>query len=250
MIFNIVTLFFVAIAGGGLVVFLSKKSNSSFPLGVAFGGAYLFSITIMHILPELFSAQNQHIKVGLYVLIGFFLQKVLELFSSGVEHGHFHVHEGEHGHSVWSPLPIVIALSIHALLEGSLLAHPSTIQPNHNSTALLFGIAVHKIPAAFALMSVVTCYVSKKRTALVYLLIFALASPLGLVLSDITFEAGLFSSDVFIILFALASGNFLHISTTIVFESSPGHKLNMKRFGVTILGVLLGILSEFLIEIF
>ena len=247
MTFNLIVLFLVAIVGGGLVVFFSKKSNSSFPLGVAFGGAYLFSITIMHILPELFSAENQHIKVGLYVLIGFFLQKVLELFSSGVEHGHFHVHEGEHSHSVWSPLPIVIALSIHALLEGSLLAHPITIHPHSNSSALLFGIALHKIPAAFALMSVVTCYVSRKSTALVYLLIFALASPVGLVLSNISFEAGLFSSDVFIILFALASGNFLHISTTIVFEGSPGHKLDLKRFGVMIFGVLLGILSEYLV---
>ena len=47
-------------------------------------------------------------------------------------------------------------------------------------------------------------------------------------------------------LYALVSGNFLHISTTIVVESSPEHHFNARKMAVVILGALLAIGAEFL----
>jgi hypothetical protein len=50
-----------------------------------------------------------------------------------------------------------------------------------------------------------------------------------------------------IYLYALVSGNFLHISTTIVFESSPGHKFDARKMAVTIFGALAAVAVEFVV---
>jgi zinc and cadmium transporter len=53
-------------------------------------------------------------------------------------------------------------------------------------------------------------------------------------------------SEGFLILFAIVSGNFLHISTTIYFESSPDHSFHRKKILISLLGAALAILIEFL----
>ena len=83
--------------------------------------------------------------------------------------------------------------------------------------------------------------------AVVFLVIFALASPLGLLISDISVENHYLSDKAFTVLFALVSGNFLHISTTIVFESSLDHRFNIQKFSVAVLGAFVAVMAEFLI---
>ena len=43
---------------------------------------------------------------------------------------------------------------------------------------------------------------------------------------------------------AIAIGMLLHISTTIIFESTPDHRFNAKRFITVLLGALLAILTS------
>ncbi len=49
-------------------------------------------MTVIHLIPDLFMSGENPFTLGLYILLGFFLQKVLENFSNGVEHGHMHLH--------------------------------------------------------------------------------------------------------------------------------------------------------------
>nr|HPI81570.1 zinc permease [Cyclobacteriaceae bacterium] len=49
-----------------------------------------------------------------------------------------------------------------------------------------------------------------------------------------------------VFLYALVSGGFLYISTTIVFESSPGHHFNAKRLLVALAGSLMAVAVEYL----
>jgi hypothetical protein len=44
----------------------------------------------------------------------------------------------------------------------------------------------------------------------------------------------------------LVSGNFLQISTTIVFESSVDHKFNAKKLGVALVAALIAVSAEVL----
>lgn len=232
----------------GIAAFLLPPiAHRQYKLVLVFAGAYLFAITITHILPELFNSMVDPTQVGLYVLIGFIFQEVLEHFSSGVEHGHMHVHDDGHTHTQGASFMLLLALSLHSFLEGSLLAHPGAIHADHDSSGLLLGIVFHKIPASFALMSILLCNSKNKKRAITFLVIFAMASPAGMWMGDYFIQGQAFSERTFSILFAIVSGNFLHISTTIVFESEANHKINAQKLGATILGAGIAVMIEFLL---
>ena len=166
-----------------MVAFLIPEIKSSkYKLSLVFAGAYLFAVTVIHILPELFTNNTQlnPAYVGTFVLAGFFLQQVLEYLTTGVEHGHVHLPNEKHDHSRLSPVFVLTALCIHAFLEGGLLAHPGTIHAHHDSNALLFGIVLHKAPAAFALMSILLCQLKKKAGGGCFPGYFRAGFPLGL----------------------------------------------------------------------
>lgn len=243
MFANLFILFLAAFLGGIATFALPEVRSGHYRLVLVFAGAYLFSITILHILPELFTHTQDPHSIGIYILAGFFLQQFLEYFTNGAEHGHVHEHKHGSSHSVRGTIMLLVAMLIHSLLEGSLLAHPSTVHAQHDSKSLLAGIVLHKAPAAFALMSILLCSMSKK-TALFLLVVFALASPVGLLVGDFYIENSKLSNETFSILFAVVSGSFLHISTTIVYESSVDHHFNARRLGVALMGALVAIVTE------
>jgi zinc and cadmium transporter len=254
-----IVLFFVAMVAGTVAFYIPKINTGTYKLLLVFAGSYLFSITIVHIFPDLFAESTQPGLLGVCVLIGFFLQQGLEFLSSGVEHGHIHVHEhlpdrqaglsgrqaSKHRQEL-SAVWVLIALCVHSLLEGGLLAHGQNTHHFHKGNTLLWGILVHKAPEAFALMSVLICDVRSKTKAMLMLVIFSAASPMGLFLSNFLVKNEIMSSQAFLILFAVVTGNFLHISTTIVFESSADHKFNAKKMSVAVLAATIAIATELL----
>lgn len=247
MIINLVILLGSAILGGVLAFFYSEKKRVDYSLVLAFSGAYLFSITITHILPELFTSSENIKLTGLYVLAGFFLQQILELFTHGAEHGHLHPKDDHHHHRAGLAVSLLVGLSVHSLLEGSLLTH-SHINPAHSHNgAVALGIGLHKLPAAFAMMTILLCYYKDKTKPVFFLVLFAIASPLGLLLSQYAINAQIFTAQTITVLFALVSGSFLYISTTIVFESAPGHHVKTNKLIVLLIGAAVAVLAEMVI---
>lgn len=249
MLMYALILFVSAMAGGLLVLRIGEIRERTFKLLLVFAGAYLFAITIIHFLPEILGGAENPGRIGLYVLIGFFLQLFLEYFTSGVEHGHLHGMEQEKGHSHshhFSPLTLLIALCIHALLDGALLAHPGEAGHLHDTDALLAGVVLHKMPAAFALMSLLLHQMGSGKKAVAMLTVFALASPVGLYLSNFMMgqEEGwkMFTS----IIYPLVAGSFLHISTTIFIENSPEHNFNLHKLLASLAGALIAVAAELL----
>jgi zinc and cadmium transporter len=239
---NIIILLLAALFGGFLAFKFRSAEKFSFDLALTFAGAYLFGITIVHVIPELFTFTSSPVAAGIFVLAGFYLQQFLEYLTSGVEHGHMHLPHGEHKHNTGMAVSLLLGLTVHSLLEGTLLGHP-TETASASSLPLLLGIVLHKIPAAFAMMTVLLCQYDRLKWPLIFLIVFAASSPLGVLFSE-TVELGPGVSEI---LFALVSGSFLHISTTIVFESSPQHKLKISRIGISILGALVAILVQTLL---
>lgn len=251
MEFKFFLLFFTALLAGSVVFFAPNFREKYFKLVLVFAGSYLFSITILHILPELFDSGFPAKQMGLYILIGFLLQQLLEFWSSGIEHGHIHTHDHSGGKALYT---IMIGLFVHAFLEGTLLSHGELIEDGeavlghvHNSKTVLWGILLHKAPAAFALTAVLSHSLSKKYTILL-LVIFALASPLGMLSSSYLFESKLLQKDAIGMLYGLVAGGFLHISTTIFIESSPHHTFQWRKLLVIFFAAALAILSEFLLK--
>lgn len=243
MVIKYAVLFLAPLLSGLLIFLVPANRTKNFRLLLVFAGSYLFAITVTHILPELFrSAENVHV-TGVLVLAGFFLQQVLEYFTSGIEHGHIHHH---HGGNKFSAIVLLAALCLHAFLEGGILAEASGL-PAYDPVAILVGIALHRAPAAFALMAVLTAQLQSRRLALSYLVFFSLAAPAGLFISNFFADAALLNGAGMMALYAVVSGNFLHISTTIVFESSPDHAFNARRLVVALFGAAAAVGVELIV---
>src|SRR5690606_27885660 len=167
----IIAILFISAFASGMAVFFVKRDNTNaLKLILSFSGAYLFSITVLHLIPHVYHSHSASSEtIGLFVLLGFIFQLVLEQFSHGIEHGHVH-----HAHQPAGmfPVGIMISLCLHALLEGMPLA-------SGHQHELVFGIAVHHIPAAFALGTLLLHTTLPKRHVVILLAVFAAMTPIG-----------------------------------------------------------------------
>ena len=221
-------LFASVIAGAIMVEIFKPRKGRNIQLLLTFSGAYLLAISLLHLLPELF-ANNPTEKIGIFILGGFLIQILLEYFSQGIEHGHFHK-----GNVI--PFSVLISLCLHALLEGVPLG--GDLQ-EHTHNALLYGIVLHKMPVAIVLM---TCFLQsnmKKSRAYILLFLFAIMAPLGVYSGNIFGALSFYHNEIL----AIVIGIFLHISTTILFESTDGHRFSFTKIITIIVGTLLAILS-------
>jgi zinc transporter ZupT len=233
---------FCTVLGAGWLTRLMPTARTTWmkPL-LAFSGAYLFTLTITHLLPEALEMMPGH-RIGYFVLAGFFGQLVLEVFSQGVEHGHVH-HHTEHAGRV--PFLLLFSLVLHSFLEGSILVKtPEAGDVSRNFYAILAGVALHHIPAAFALMAALLLRLGTFRKALPYLVLFALAGPAGIIMSNFVVLEDLLRNGLYACLLGLVAGNFLHVSTTILFETSPDHSLNLRKVVATVAGLALALLVD------
>lgn len=248
MVLQSFTLFIAVLLGGACVFFIPTLQQNIFKHTLVFVGGYLFSITMLHILPDLFASYPSPSLIGLYVLLGFFLQLLLEFFSRGVEHGHMYQNSKKAQEKPFSSFTLFAALSIHGFLDGAILTDPTSSHHlhTHGDNILLIGVVLHKILEAFALVTVLLSVTKNKAKAILYLCLFALFSPIGLWISEYCNQQLILSQENFMILFAIVSGNFLHISTTIFFESNPEHH-DTKKVVLSLLGASLAVVLEFLL---
>lgn len=210
---------------------------------LAFSGAFLLGVTVLHMLPELYERGTDD--VGLWIIAGFMLQVILEFFSRGIEHGHAHVHHQGHGHvsgeahlSRTLPLVTLLSLFVHSFTEGMPFADPRV----GGDWAFVAGVLLHKLPMAIALATVLQRSGVGSARSWATLAIFAIAAPLGILFGHLFGES---LGEAFLSgALALAIGMLLHISTTIIFETTPDHRFNARRFITVLAGVLLAIITS------
>lgn len=233
-------LFATVLGAGWLTRFVPTAHTTWMKPLLAFSGAYLFTLTITHLLPEALQLSADAHRVGYFVLAGFFGQLVLEVFSQGVEHGHMHHHTSHVGRV---PFLLLGALVVHSFLEGSIMVPGSaTGEVGQNFYLIMAGVALHHIPAAFALMATLLVRLGSFRRAMPFLVLFALASPAGVLVSNYVVLEELLAGGWYAALLGLVAGNFLHVSTTILFETSPEHRLPWPKLLATVAGTGLALL--------
>jgi zinc transporter ZupT len=130
----------------------------------------------------------------------------------------------------------MVGLCAHAFLEGIPLSNYGTLTPvGHEHNHLLYGIILHKAPAAFALVLLFLTADFKKSTVLGCLFLFAMMSPMGAFIA----ESISFDKPTQIKIMAVVIGSFLHISTTILFETdnTHQHKIPIKRVAAILVGI-------------
>jgi len=161
-----------------------------------------------------------------------------------MEHGHTHIPQ-EGGHRHIAVMPLLLGLSIHAFMEGLPLGFKYT---DHSALpSLMVGVAAHKIPEALTLITVMM-HAHKKRGELWrILIIFALVTPLAAILAGWLGSRFEVVQHYLLYVVALVVGAFLHISTTIFYESgTKHHELSRKK----VLAIAFGLLLAFLTLIF
>lgn len=206
--------------GFSIALWLKPQDKKNLKLLLAFSGSFLLSLTVMHLLPEVYESGNT--KVGIFIMVGILFQIILEFFSKGAEHGHVH------GHDKLTQMPwlLFISLCIHALLEGFPVGH------HHN---LAIGIAIHHFPIALILTAFFIQAELNKTALFIFMLAFAVMTPLGTLVSD-TFPI---LNEYYTEITAVVIGILFHISSTIIFESSEGHKFNIAKISMIVLGIVL-----------
>lgn len=203
------------------VVITKPQKNEYFKLLLAFSGAFLLALTIFELLPEVYTHTDPK-TIGIYIMMGILFQIFLEFFSRGAEHGHVHISK----ESTSFPWLLFISLCIHSLLEGL---------PIGTNDTIIYGILIHKIPIAIILSIFLLGSNIKPIYAGLFMILFSIMTPLGTYLAH-TIEILSIYADY---LNALVIGVFLHISTVILFESSEGHKFNLRKLLVIIFGIII-----------
>jgi zinc transporter ZupT len=226
---NYILPLFSVLLGYAIALIIKPKKKKNLKLLLAFSGSFLLSITVMNLLPEVYDSsvsdlakQSHHHSVGLFIMMGILFQIILEFFSKGAEHGHVH------GHDKITKMPwlLFISLCIHAFLEGFPVGH------HHN---LAYGIAIHHLPIAIILTTFFLNAELHKTVLFVFMVSFAFMTPLGTFVSDSVPSITHYYTEIT----AVVIGILFHISSTIIFESSEGHKFNIAKISMIILGILL-----------
>ena len=218
------------VAVGAIIVEIFKPTKSkNIQLLLTFSGAYLLAVSVIHLIPELFR-DNISNNIGIFILAGFLIQILLEYFSKGIEHGHFHKRKT-------IPFSVLISLCLHSLLEGIPLGGHLH---NHTHNALLTGILLHKAPVSIVLLSLFLQSGMSKIKAYFSLLLFALMTPLGVYSGNLFIELSNYSNEIM----AFVIGIFLHISTTILFASTDGNRFSFQKILTIIIGSCIAILSH------
>lgn len=212
----------LAIVIGAIVAFVSRKQNTvGTKLLLSFSGAFLLALTLFDLLPEVYGHINAK-RAGLFIMCGILLQIILEFFSKGAEHGHVHIHKSASSF----PWLLFISLCIHSFLEGF---------PIHQHNDMVYGVLVHKIPIAILITTFLLQSNYSKFQIISFLLVFTAMTPLG------TYTANTFAflSNYIYLINAIVIGIFLHISTTILFETGEGHKFNLSKLIAICMGILI-----------
>ncbi|MFV8270162.1 ZIP family metal transporter [Flavobacterium sp. GT2N3] len=208
------------IIGYIVALIIRPKNKNNLKLLLAFSGSFLLSLTVMHLLPDIYESSNQNI--GLFIMLGILFQIILEFFSKGAEHGHVH------GHETMNQIPwlLFISLCIHAFLEGFPVSH-------HHDLAI--GIAIHHLPIAIILTTFFINASLNKKAIFFFMITFAVMTPLGTILSDYLPILNEYYTEIT----AIVIGILFHISSTIIFESSEGHKFNIAKVSMIVIGIAL-----------
>lgn len=210
----------LAVIIGYIITLLLKPTiSSNVKLLLSFSGSFLLSITVFEFLPEVYTSQSENI--GLFIMLGLIFQLLLEYISKGAEHGHVHAKD-----SSGFPWALFIGLCAHALFEGFPIA---------TNESLLYGIVVHKIPIAIIISAFLFASKIPTYKSIIFLVGFAIMTPLGSLANQLIEPLMMYKH----LINAFVVGILLHVSTTILFESSKNHQFNASKFAVILIGVII-----------
>jgi len=199
-----------SISSTGLLVYIWRDiPDKILHLLVALWGGTMLSVALIHILPESLEENS----LAIYAFIGGFIAiYLIEELLTPHHHDHAHgdhTHEDPHEHLDHVIIVSWIAIFLHTIFDGVGIRAGMSISEDLGASILVW-VAIHQIPVSLSLVSLLKQSRFSTKTQIVLALIFALAAPIGYLLSGsiIPTDNILFVS----LLTAFAGGSLLYVS--------------------------------------
>jgi len=195
--------FLAGFVGVVLILWNKRWSARSLQWGVGFGAGLLIGISLLEIIPTAIDLAAE--KAMVFVLLGFTGFFLVEKFT--LVH-HFERKEG--GGGFHFSRATFVALCLHALLDG--IVTGLGLHLNEAFGLIVFvAILFHKMPLAVSVASIFLGN-AQKRNAVLQMLIFALATPVGVVMAVLFL--GHLSREVIGTVAGLSAGIFIYLGAT------------------------------------
>jgi len=234
LVFVFAAIMFVSVMAFGYIPLSLELSSNRLKQLTAIGAGVLIGSAFLVVIPEaleIFEGHEEegheeegheeegHIEpsvIGLSILIGFVLMLLLETF--GLPHA---VHHDEDKDLLG--LSATIGLIAHAAADG--LAVGASVSSSTETGVIVFlAIMLHKGPAAFGLSSFLKHIKLEESKSKLYLIMFALSSPIVAILTFFTLKDTSFATDDNIGLALLFSaGTFVYVATVDVLPEVHSH---------------------------
>lgn len=231
-------LFLITVLGGSIPLWNKSWRESHVQYILAFSGSFLLCVTLLHLIPETLFHLGSNSAV--LIVAGFFLQQIFQRMTHGIEHGHTHIHLDAKKNIVVTPL--FIGLVLHAFSEGLPLG--GHIGDEGIITSLFIAIALHKLPEAMLISSLVLLSTHSKSKSWALLILFSIITPLTALLTSYIGSSFPIIQKIITWSIPLVAGAFLHIATTIFYESSTKkHEMGWKMWTAILLGIGFAMIS-------
>ena len=206
--------FFAGFVGVVLILWNKRWSARSLHWGIGFGAGLLIGISLLEIIPTAIDLATE--KAMVFVLLGFVGFFLVEKFT--LVHHFDRVEDGSRFHF---SMATFVALCLHAVLDGIVIG--LGLHFNEAFGLVIFlAILFHKLPLAVSVASVFLGHI-KRSTAALQMLLFTLATPVGLV-AAVVFLRDL-PEGVMGAVVGLSAGIFIYLGATDMLPeiNHPGH---------------------------
>ncbi len=199
------------ISATGLVLYFFNKINQTIlNLLIGLGAGSMLSVSLVHILTEAIEQTD----LAIYSFIaGFLIIYIIEEFLTPHHHDHSHEdHSHEDPHEHYDHVAVIswIAIFCHTLFDG-LGIRAGMWLSEVAGYAILLGVAIHQVPVSLSLAAIFRETKFKRSTQILFLAVFALAAPLGYIISD--FLLGGMNEMIVGLAAAFAGGSLLYVAT-------------------------------------
>ncbi len=244
-LFIVIGLF--VISSVGIVLYFFEKINQKIlHLLIALGAGTMFSVSLVHILPETLEVSQYSIYA---FIIGFLIIYLLEEILTPHSHDHsHHEHSHEDPHEHYNHVVIVawIAIFIHTLFDG-LSIRAGFAMDNTLGFSILSGVALHQIPVSLSVASMMRDSLFHKKTQVILIILFWFAASIGFVISGPII--GHLSPTLVALSSALAGGSLLYVSNVELLPMIHAQSSKKMKY-ITVLLFVLGVIGMSLVAFF
>jgi solute carrier family 39 (zinc transporter), member 1/2/3 len=195
----------------GLLPFCHKKikqqTQKKFTMSAALASGIFLGAGLIHMLSD---AAYYFSKAGYHYPFAFLLTGLTFLFLLFLEHISLDLRKHQDDTSIVTLIALIM-LSFHSILAGTALG----VSHSYSATLLvLFAIVAHKWAESFAMASQICDTHLNHKTQIIYFTLFALMTPMGILIGDTLIHQLTFSHEPLEAIFqSLAAGTFIYIGT-------------------------------------